>query len=130
MSTEPLHPERVAIYARTSYPTRAGRAGLAAQIDQCRDYAQETGTTVPPEYIYQDITSGFTPLDRREQFTRLLEAAQRHEIAVMLVTHHDRLSPESSLLEQALSQLRLREVSVLTVAWKTNELNDRSKSIS
>lgn len=130
MTSQPLQAEPTAIYARTSYPTKAGQAGLAAQIDQCTDYAQETGLHVQEELVYQEITSGFTPLDRRKQFTRLLEAAQNHRFRVLLVTRHDRLSPESTLLEQALSLLRLRGVKVLTVAWKTSELSEAGKPVS
>jgi DNA invertase Pin-like site-specific DNA recombinase len=121
MTTAFVPSSSMALYARTSSPTQAGQAGLTAQIEQCSTYAKTCRCAIQPEHIYQDVTSGFTPLEQREQFARLLEAAQRQEFDFLLVSHHDRFSPEATLLQQALDQLRERGISVFTAILREPE---------
>jgi DNA invertase Pin-like site-specific DNA recombinase len=92
-----------AIYARSA----AGEnAALAVQIDQCMRYAEEYGYTVNDQHVYQEVKAGSADPLQHKQFARLFEAAKRQKFTVLLVTHLDRLSRNSSAAMRVVRKLQ------------------------
>jgi DNA invertase Pin-like site-specific DNA recombinase len=98
-----LQDQEAAIYARSA---TGENAALAGQVDQCKAYAAVHGYAIDDQHIYQEVNTASVNLLQHEQFTHLFEAAKRHEFTVLLVTHLDRLSRNSSVVMGVIRKLK------------------------
>ncbi len=91
---------RAALYARVSTDDRG--QDPETQLRQLRDYADRRGFAVALEFV--DYASGTR--NDRPQFKRLMEAARRREVDVVLVWRYDRFARSTQALVNALMEFR------------------------
>ncbi len=92
--------QRAALYARVSTDDRGQNP--ETQLRQLRDYAERRGFEVAGEYV--DFASGTR--NDRPQFKKLMEAARRREVDVVLVWRYDRFARSTQALVNALMEFR------------------------
>lgn len=82
----------VVIYARVSSDEQAASgAGIAAQLSECRAYAERQGMTVVAE-IVEDALSGKVHPSKRPGYQRALTILESCEAGTLLVRRQDRVS--------------------------------------
>ena len=91
---------RAALYARCSTHDKGQDPEL--QLAPLRDYCQKRGFAVAGEYVDNGISG---TKDRRPQLDRLLEAASRRQVDVILVWKLDRFGRSLKQLVTALDEL-------------------------
>jgi DNA invertase Pin-like site-specific DNA recombinase len=91
---------RAALYARVSTDDRG--QDPETQLRQLREYADRRGFAVAAEFV--DFASGTR--NDRPQFKRLMEAARRREVDVVLVWRYDRFARSTQALVNALMEFR------------------------
>ena len=91
---------RAALYARVSTDDKG--QDPETQLRQLRDYADRRGFEVAAEFV--DFASGTR--NDRPQFKRLMEAARRREVDVVLVWRYDRFARSTQALVNALMEFR------------------------
>jgi DNA invertase Pin-like site-specific DNA recombinase len=92
--------KRVALYARVS--TLEKGQTPETQLVGLREYAARRGFVLVGEYV--DYASGLR--DDRPQYRRLVEAARKRSIDVVLVWRYDRFARSTQALVQALQEFR------------------------
>jgi DNA invertase Pin-like site-specific DNA recombinase len=92
--------KRVAIYARVS--TLAKGQTPETQLVGLREYATRRGFVLAGEYV--DYASGLR--DDRPHYRRLMEAARKRHIDVVLVWRYDRFARSTQALVQALHEFQ------------------------
>jgi len=92
--------KRVAIYARVS--TLAKGQTPETQLVGLREYATRRGFVLAGEYV--DYASGLR--DDRPHYRRLMEAARKRHIDVVLVWRYDRFARSTQALVQALQEFQ------------------------
>jgi site-specific DNA recombinase len=91
---------RAAAYPRVSDQNKKDSATLESQEADIRRYINQQGYELLEEHVYPEaMTAYMLPFRDRPQFTKLLEAAKRHEFDVVIVTEYCRLSRRQ--IEQA-----------------------------
>ncbi len=98
--SRPSAVRRAALYARVSTDDRG--QDPETQLRQLRDYAERRGFAVAAEFV--DYASGTR--NDRPQFKRLMEAARRREVDVVLVWRYDRFARSTQALVNALMEFR------------------------
>jgi DNA invertase Pin-like site-specific DNA recombinase len=98
--SKPAATRRAALYARVS--TDARGQDPETQLRQLREYAERRGFTVAGEFV--DHASGTS--NDRPQFKKLMEAARRREVDVVLVWRYDRFARSTQALVNALMEFR------------------------
>ena len=91
---------RAALYARVSTDDKG--QDPETQLRQLRDYAARRGFAVAAEFV--DVASGTR--NDRPQYKRLMEAARRREVDVVLVWRYDRFARSTQALVNALMAFR------------------------
>jgi DNA invertase Pin-like site-specific DNA recombinase len=91
---------RAGLYARVSTDDRG--QDPETQLRQLREYAARRGFEVAGEFV--DYASGTR--NDRPQFKRLMEAARRRELDVVLVWRYDRFARSTQALVNALMEFR------------------------
>ena len=91
---------RAALYARVSTDDRG--QDPETQLRQLREFADRRGFAVAGEFV--DVASG-TRTDR-PQYRKLMEAARRREVDVVLVWRYDRFARSTQALVNALMEFR------------------------
>jgi DNA invertase Pin-like site-specific DNA recombinase len=99
---------RAGLYARVS--TEDKGQDPETQLRPLRDYAERRGFLVAGEFV--DRASGTT--EQRPQYQRLLEAARKRELDVVLVWRHDRFARSTRALVNALGEFRARGVAFIS----------------
>src|SRR5215213_7619260 len=89
---------RAGLYARVSTEDRG--QGPETQLRPLREYAQRRGFAVAGEYV--DHASGTT--EARPRYLKLLEAARKREVDVVLVWRYDRFARSTKALIDALGE--------------------------
>jgi DNA invertase Pin-like site-specific DNA recombinase len=92
--------KRVALYARVSTFDKGQTP--ETQLVGLREYATRRGFVLVSEYV--DSASGLR--DNRPQYRRLVEAARKRAIDVVLVWRYDRFARSTQALVQALQEFR------------------------
>lgn len=92
--------KRVAIYARVSTVDKG--QDPETQLVGLREYATRRGFVLAGEYV--DYASGLR--DDRPQYRRLVEAARKRHIDVVLVWRYDRFARSTQALVQALHEFQ------------------------
>jgi DNA invertase Pin-like site-specific DNA recombinase len=92
--------KRVAIYARVSTLDKGQTP--ETQLVGLREYAARRGFILAGEYV--DYASGLR--DDRPHYRRLVEAARKHRIDVVLVWRYDRFARSTQALLQALQEFQ------------------------
>ena len=80
------------------------------QLRPLREYAERRGFLVAGEFV--DRASGTT--EQRPQYQRLLEAARKRELDVVLVWRYDRFARSTRALVNALGEFRARGVAFIS----------------
>lgn len=93
-------PAKVAIYARCSTHDKGQDPEL--QLSPLREYCQRRGFTIAGEYVDNGI-SGMK--DKRPQLDRLMDAARKRQIDIILVWKLDRFGRTLKQLVMALDEL-------------------------
>src|SRR5919112_597666 len=99
---------RAGLYARVS--TEDKGQDPETQLRPLREYADRRGFTVAGEFV--DRASGTT--EQRPQYQRLLEAARKRELDVVLVWRYDRFARSTRALVNALGEFRARGVAFIS----------------
>src|SRR3712207_2254326 len=99
---------RAGLYARVSTEDRG--QDPETQLRPLREYAKRRGFRVVGEYV--DKASGTT--EQRPQYQRLLEAARKRELDVVLVWRYDRFARSTRALVNALGEFRARGVDFIS----------------
>ena len=99
---------RAGLYARVS--TEDKGQDPETQLRPLRDYAERRGLTVAGEFV--DRASGTT--EQRPQYQKLLEAARKRELDVVLVWRYDRFARSTRALVNALGEFRARGVAFIS----------------
>src|ERR687898_1475275 len=99
---------RAGLYARVSTEDRG--QDPETQLRPLREYAERRGFGVAGEYV--DRASGTT--EQRPQYQRLLEAARKRELDVVLVWRYDRFARSTRALVNALGEFRARGVAFIS----------------
>src|SRR5918994_3497584 len=99
---------RAGLYARVS--TEDKGQDPETQLRPLREYAQRRGFLVAGEFV--DRASGIT--EQRPQYQRLLEAARKRELDVVLVWRYDRFARSTRALVNALGEFRARGVAFIS----------------
>ena len=99
---------RAGLYARVSTEDRGQNP--ETQLRPLREYAERRGFIVTAEYV--DRASGITEI--RPQYQRLLEAARKREIDVVLVWRYDRFARSTRALVNALGEFKARGVAFIS----------------
>ncbi len=86
MTTPKTAPKRVALYARVS--TVDKHQDPETQLRQLRDHAQHRGFAIAHEFV--DYASGRD--NARSEYGKLLDAARRRDVDVVLVWRYDRFA--------------------------------------
>jgi DNA invertase Pin-like site-specific DNA recombinase len=92
--------DRVAIYARCSTLDKGQDPEL--QLSPLREYCQRRGFTIAGEYVDNGISG---TKERRPQLDRLLEAARKRQIDMIIVWKLDRFGRSLKQLVNALEEL-------------------------
>ncbi len=98
--SKPAVVRRAALYARVSTDDRG--QDPETQLRLLRDYADRRGFTVAAEFV--DYASGTR--NDRPQYKRLMEAARRRAVDVVLVWRYDRFARSTQALVNALMEFR------------------------
>jgi DNA invertase Pin-like site-specific DNA recombinase len=99
---------RAGLYARVSTEDRG--QDPETQLRPLREYAERRGFAVVGEYV--DHASGTT--EQRPRYQKLLEAARKREIDVVLVWRYDRFARSTRALVNALAEFRARGVAFIS----------------
>ena len=99
---------RAGLYARVS--TEDKGQDPETQLRPLREYAERRGFSVAGEFV--DRASGTT--EQRPQYQRLLEAARKRELDVVLVWRYDRFARSTRALVNALGEFRARGVAFIS----------------
>lgn len=94
------HKRRTAIYARVS--TDDTRQNPETQLRELRTYAEARGLHIIEEFI--DYATGTT--EGRKQYRRLLDAARKRRVDVILVWRYDRFARSTQALINALKEFQ------------------------
>ena len=97
---------RAGLYARVSTENRG--QDPETQLRPLREYAERRGFAVVGEFV--DHASGTT--ESRPRYQRLLEAARKRELDVVLVWRYDRFARSTRALVNALGEFKARGGSV------------------
>jgi DNA invertase Pin-like site-specific DNA recombinase len=95
---------RAGLYARVSTEDRG--QDPETQLRPLREYAERRGFVVVGEFV--DHASGTTEM--RPRYQRLLEAARKRELDVVLVWRYDRFARSTRALVNALAEFKARGV--------------------
>jgi DNA invertase Pin-like site-specific DNA recombinase len=98
--SKPASARRAALYARVSTDDKG--QDPETQLRLLRDYAERRGFAVAGEFV--DVASGTR--NDRPQFKKLMEAARRREVDVVLVWRYDRFARSTQALVNALMEFR------------------------
>jgi hypothetical protein len=98
--SRPAALRRAVLYARVSTDDKG--QDPETQLRQLRDYAERRGFAVAGEFV--DFASGTR--NDRPQFKRLMEAARRREVDVVLVWRYDRFARSTQALVNTLMEFR------------------------
>ncbi len=98
--SKPATAYRAALYARVSTDDRG--QDPETQLRLLRDYADRRGFEVAGEFV--DYASGTR--NDRPQYKKLMEAARRREVDVVLVWRYDRFARSTQALVNALMEFR------------------------
>ena len=101
-------PLRAGLYARVS--TEDKGQDPETQLRPLRDHAERRGFVVVGEFV--DRASGTT--EARPQYQRLLAAARRRELDVVLVWRYDRFARSTRALVNALGEFRAKGVAFIS----------------
>jgi DNA invertase Pin-like site-specific DNA recombinase len=110
--SKPATTRRAALYARVSTDDKG--QDPETQLRLLRDYADRRGFEVAGEFI--DYASGMR--NDRPQYKRLMEAARRREVDVVLVWRYDRFARSTQALVNAL--LEFRALGVDFISYQEN----------
>ena len=99
---------RAGLYARVSTEDRG--QDPETQLRPLREYAERRGFEVVGEFV--DKASGTT--EQRPQYQKLLEAARKRELDVVLVWRYDRFARSTRALVNALAEFRARGVAFIS----------------
>src|SRR5436309_7384484 len=102
-------PPRAGLYARVSTEDRG--QDPETQLRPLREYAERRGFVVVGEFV--DKASGTT--EARPQYQRLLEAACKRELDVVLVWRYDRFARSTRALVNALGEFKARGVAFISL---------------
>src|SRR5215470_3197719 len=100
---------KIAIYQRVS----TSKQDAENQGDQLREFVQRQRWTITHEFT--DVVSGSKSERHRLQFKKLMEAASRREVDLVLFWALDRFSREGTLP----TLLHLQRLDSFGVAWKS-----------
>jgi hypothetical protein len=117
-----MHEKRIAIYARTT----PNEASLSAQIDLRKEWAEKREYPIDDQRIYREDGSASVHPREQEHLSRLLEAVQRHECNLVLVTRLDRFFRDNDGDMGAIEALKQfgMEVIVIDQPGETNHEHD------
>src|SRR5207244_4932652 len=101
-------PLRAGLYARVSTEDRG--QDPETQLRPLREYAERRGFAVVGEFV--DHASGTT--ESRPRYQRLLEAARKRELDVVLVWRYDRFARSTRALVNALGEFKARGVAFIS----------------
>jgi DNA invertase Pin-like site-specific DNA recombinase len=99
---------RAGLYARVSTEDRG--QDPETQLRPLREYAERRGFAVVGEFV--DHASGTT--ESRPNYQRLLEAARKREVDVVLVWRYDRFARSTRALVNALGEFKARGVAFIS----------------
>src|SRR5918911_1868489 len=99
---------RAGLYARVSTEDRG--QDPETQLRPLREYAERRGFLVVGEFV--DRASGTT--EARPQYQRLLEAARKRELDVVLVWRYDRFARSTRALVNAMAEFKARGVAFIS----------------
>src|SRR4051812_8836256 len=99
---------RAGLYARVSTEDRG--QDPETQLRPLREYARRRGFSVVGEFV--DHASGTTEV--RPRYQRLLEAARKRELDVVLVWRYDRFARSTRALVNALGEFKARGVAFIS----------------
>src|SRR5690348_14663070 len=108
MTLQTDRPLRAGLYARVS--TEDKGQDPETQLRPLREYAERRGFVVVGEFV--DKASGTT--EARPQYQKLLEAARKRELDVVLVWRYDRFARSTKALINALAEFRARGVAFIS----------------
>ena len=103
MTTPKTAPKRVALYARVSTLDR--HQDPETQLRQLREHAQHRGFAIAGEFV--DHASGRD--NDRPEYGKLLDAARRRDVDVVLVWRYDRFARSTHALINALTAFRVAD---------------------
>src|SRR5262245_25686386 len=80
-----VRPQRVALYVRVSSEEQLEGYSIDAQRRAARALCAERGWEVVAEYADEGRSARYEDLNRRPRFKAMLEAAEEHQVDVVLV---------------------------------------------
>jgi len=106
-----MHEKQIAIYTSTT----PNGVPLSVQIAQCKKWAEKHGYSIDEQHIYREDVSAAVHLCERKQLLCLLEAVQRHECDLVLITHLDGLYQDNESDRGVLEMLRRYGMEVIVI---------------
>lgn len=104
-----------AIYARVSTEDQLEGYSIDAQLTACREYALAHSLNVIEEYIDAGVSARYDDICRRPQFSRLINDAEAHKFAVLVVHKLDRFARNRRLAFEVLDRLEKCKVRFVSV---------------
>ena len=116
----------VAIYARAATRAPSERQGLAAQIERCRDYADEAGWCVVS--VYSDLGQSGTKRARPE-LDELLADARAGRFETVLVYDFERLARDARLRRMLVAELGTAGIALVAASGQRVAMTSDERSM-
>lgn len=123
MTTPKTAPKRVALYARVSTLDR--HQDPETQLRQLREHAQHRGFAIAGELV--DHASGRD--NDRPEYGKLLDAARRRDVDVVLVWRYDRFARSTHALINALTEFHSLGVDFISLQEGTDTTTAQGKLV-